>query len=306
MVNNKLTSELFQILNKSEKPVSGEYLCRQFDISRVAVWKHMQKLKESGIPIESTKRGYQIVGDPDLLSSWNLSIPEDRIHYFPVCDSTMIEAEELAKSEQYNHIVLAERQLQGKGQKDRNWESHTGGLYFTLVKQGRTSWRRSYLYTIATSVAVSRVLKQSGLEPQVKWPNDVLVNSKKITGILLNAAGEPSALRYVNIGIGLNINQDFSDQSKTSMASETGKKFHRQKILRSLYAEIQKCLKDLNHDTLVSEWLSYSPEYNKTVTVQTGETFLQGLFKGIDHTGALILKNGQNRTFYSDTAKLMI
>lgn len=214
---------------------------------------------------------------------------------FKKLTSTNDKAKEFAKKGDYNLAIIAEQQEKGRGRFNRKWDSSLGGLYMSLLLKENNLEKAKYLTLIASvSVAIS-ILKISNLKAKVKWPNDVLVNDKKICGILTETiSGKES---YALIGIGLNVNQkifpkNISNKS-TSLIIETNKKFNIKKISNIILKEFSvfyKYYKNKNYDKIIEKWKKYSHTLGKKVEAKTLAGKYTGKAMNIDKDCNLILK----------------
>ncbi|MCG8566256.1 MAG: biotin--[acetyl-CoA-carboxylase] ligase, partial [Desulfobacterales bacterium] len=206
---DKRTEILKHIYDAGENTISGVRLSERTGISRVAVWKHINALKGKGFDIKSGPKGYRLAHARDLLHPFCFS-PElrDRILYYPELTSTMDRARELAR-EGAAHLtcVVAEHQSKGRGRLNRKWDSDMGGLWFTLILTPDTPPPLAYLYNFAAGLVLSRTLSsQFDLDVRVKWPNDLLLEGKKLVGLLSEMETRADMLRFLLIGIGINVN----------------------------------------------------------------------------------------------------
>ncbi|MHC1579031.1 MAG: biotin--[acetyl-CoA-carboxylase] ligase, partial [Dehalococcoidia bacterium] len=209
---NKIRGQILKILRERSDYVSGETLSSQFGTSRVSIWKHIRSLKKDGYVIEASPRGYRLVSSPDLLLPYEFPGLEQRIHYFPELGSTMDAARELAKKgAAEGTIVIAEAQTRGRGRLNREWLSPAGGIYFTIILRPRISPAYAPRINLMASVAVAATIKKLfGLKVGLKWPNDVLIEGRKVCGILAEMDAEMDVVNFVNAGIGINANTTVS------------------------------------------------------------------------------------------------
>ncbi len=173
--------------------VSGEYIAKHLGVSRTAVWKQIKSLQNLGYEIESVKnKGYRLVSRPDIPIAEEVTLGLDTqvigkdIYYFKSLSSTNMFAKKLVKDGvEEGAIVVSDIQLSGRGRKSRNWFSPEGGLWFSVVLYPHIPPERGMLITMAGSIAVVQGIKETtDLCPVIKWPNDLLINGKKVCGIL--------------------------------------------------------------------------------------------------------------------------
>ena len=295
---NKIKGEILRALRASGDYVSGEVLSKELGISRVSIWKHLRSLMQHGYVIESSPIGYRLISSPDLLLPYELPGWEQKIYHFAEVDSTMEVAKELAKKgAEEGTIVVTERQACGKGRLSREWFSPRGGIYFTLSLKPKISPVYAPRVNLMASVAVAKAIRGLfGLAAELKWPNDVLIEGRKVCGILAEMEAEMDAINFVNLGIGINANFPISQYEKgaTSLKEELGKEIVRKELLNSVLSEIAKQQALLTKADLLEEWKSLSATLNRDVRVVSLGEEVTGKAIGIDSNGALILKCPDN------------
>ncbi len=276
--------------------LSGVKLSKQLNISRVAVWKHITSLKESGVEIQSGPKGY-LLSDPE-----NLLMPfcfkkqfQERIFHYQQIETTMDEARKLAR-EGAPHLsaVIAEHQSLGRGRLNRQWFSSKGGLWFTLILKPTTPPPMSYIYNFAASLSLSHTMnKMLGIDISVKWPNDLLLNGKKLAGLLSEMETRGDMLQFINIGIGINVNNSpEKDEPKAiSLKGALGKDISRKQILQNFLDDFESRTSTIDTAAIINEWKAHTSTIGTRVRVETlGDNF-EGLAVDVDDTGALIIKN---------------
>jgi len=275
--------------------VSGETLRARLGISRVAVWKHIQKLQELGYRIEATPKGYRLHESPDALYPWEFGARESQIHYYQEIPSTMDVARDLArKGCPHLSIVIAERQLKGRGRLQRTWHSSDGGLCFTVVLRPRIPPALSPRINLAASLYMAQTLRQRhGIQAQVKWPNDVLVADRKISGMLAEMEAETDRVVFVNVGIGLNVNNDPPADlpQAVSVKQLLGHAVERKAILEDFLQRLESGLQTDDFDSVITEWKKFSVTLNRQVRVVTHRSVIEGTAVDVDDNGALVLQS---------------
>ena len=230
-----MKSQLLKILKENTDFISGEVLSKHLGVSRVAVWKHLQKLQACGYNIHSGPKGYRLIQSPDTPFPWEFPERESCIHFFETTDSTMDIARELARKGCPDFtVVIAETQTSGRGRMDRNWWSPQGGLYFTLVLRPHIPPVMSPLINFGTAFVLARTLQDfCGVDARVKWPNDVLIHGRKVSGMLSEMEAAGDQVSFVNIGIGINMNNDLPPDLPyaTSIKNISGKHCSRKAFL---------------------------------------------------------------------------
>jgi BirA family biotin operon repressor/biotin-[acetyl-CoA-carboxylase] ligase len=284
--------------------VSGTVLAEELGISRVAVWKHIRRLREAGYPVEVSADGYRLAVRRDGL------LPEEiraglvtndfgqSVAVVPVTASTNTLARAAAEDQApHGHLVVAEEQTQGRGRQGRRWISPPGGLWVSLVLRDRLSVGELPLLAGAVGVAVAATLGRWGLRAQIKWPNDILVGGKKCGGILVELAGEADALAYIVVGIGLDVNVHPGERdptlasSTTSLAVELGRPVDRRVLLQALLAELEQWCGAVRRapGAILSAWRARDALRGRRIRLVQGDVALEGQAAGIADDGGLRL-----------------
>jgi len=305
-----LANDILKYLKEKEY-VSGEVLARILGISRVAVWKQIQILKNMEYKITSDQNlGYCLVSHPDLLlpqeiqKGLSTNYIGKVIDYFPELKSTNITAKEKAlhRAERIveGRLIIAERQSAGKGRLGREWFSPAGGIWLSIILYPQLSPSYISRITLMTAVAVVQAIKvYTQIESQIKWPNDVLINEKKVCGILTEMSTELDMINWVVIGIGINVNINIWDfpediqKNTTSLKETSGKEISRVKLLQAFLWEFEKYyekLKKKEFSSILKEWKLYSHTLGRKIRVDMGEKIIIGEAVEINEEGVLILK----------------
>lgn len=262
--------------------VSGEEMASRLGISRAAIWKQIKSLKEKGFEIESsTKRGYRLVGkpdilDPDLITSGLKTRRIGReLHCLNSASSTNEYARSIAARCEDGAVVLAEVQTAGRGRLSRPWSSPEGGIWMSLILKPEIPLDQAYRINMAVSVAIARALYALfGLEADIKWPNDILINDRKLCGILMEVSAEVDRLEYAVVGVGINVNVDvsgFPDEWKaTSLSKELGRNVSRNELIHRILKEIEDAYESLGSMEIYEEWRDRSATLGRQVRITTG------------------------------------
>lgn len=310
-ITNKLAERLMEAQGE---PVSGQQLADEFSISRTAIWKHIKELEEQGYKIESIKKkGYCLTGMPDTLeatvirSGLKTKRLGQEIHYVESCPSTQILAHQLAQEGTPDGtIVLTEEQTAGRGRLARKWDSAAKkGIWMSVVLRPDVVPQKAPQFTLVAAVAAVRAIEEvTGLKPEIKWPNDILLEGKKCTGILTELQSDADGIQALIIGIGLNANQspdDFPEELQdiaTSLSIESGKPVNRQDLVRALLNHLE-IYTDLYIETgfgmLKLLWESYSSTIGKTVRARMAKETLTGIAEGITDDGVLQLRTADGK-----------
>jgi len=289
-----MKGKILQILKADGDVVSGETVSRELGITRVSVWKHIRKLQELGYDIVSTPKGYRLAGSPDALFPWAFPGREERIHYVPETTSTMDMAREMArKGCPHLSVVVAGRQKAGRGRLRRVWLSPAGGLYFTMVLRPEIPTELTARVNFFASMILARVLRGSyGIDAKLKWPNDILVNGDKLCGMLSEMEAEAGMATFVNIGIGINVNNDPrpKEQGATSLKKLLGRRVFRADVLTDFLDAFESRFDLHALDNVVAEWKRYTMTIGQQVRIVTTRETTAGFAEDVDENGALLLK----------------
>ncbi len=302
-----MKDKIIAILRDAPEPISGEEIGRRLQVSRVAVWKHIDQLKKSGVEIESTARGYRLMATPDIPFPWLFGERASLIHYHPELDSTMNQAKELARAgcPPYT-VVITDRQTQGRGRLQRVWQSEKGGLYFSMVLRPSLTPKEAPLVNFAVALDLVLALEECcGIVARVKWPNDVLVDERKIAGILSQMEFEADQITFINIGVGVNLNNrpEEVDKPAVSALQLTGRSVDRVRVLSTFLDLFEKRMSAFSRQEVTLAWKARTVTLGRRVTVATVRDTYEGLAVDIDEDGGLILEtaDGVRQTiFYGD------
>ncbi len=296
-------------LLKSRELVSGQELAAEVRISRTAVWKQIRRLRRDGYRIDSTKGlGYTLKEVPDLL------LPEEiksglrtrflgrEIIHLPEVDSTQAKAKELAeKGAKEGTLVLTEKQTRGRGRRLREWVCLPGSIQMSVVLRPQTPPEQGTHFPLLAGVALALAVEKvcPNLDPLLKWPNDLLLNQKKLAGILAEISSEPERINYLTLGLGLNCNFATKDMDPslheiaTSLQIESGQKISRTALLQALLLELEFLYFDyLTHgfEPLRLKWKAKNNTLNSWVQVASSHKTFEGLALDIDESGGLIVQ----------------
>lgn len=298
-----------------EKYVSGERISLQLRVTRAAIWKQIQGLKEEGFEIEGqTKNGYCLLKTPFSLNEWVLKKAltttslGDKIHIEDEMESTNVRAKELAwQGGVHGQVVLARRQSSGRGRLQRQWESPKGGLWMSVVLQPNLSLADASKLTLAASVAIVDAFEELySLRIGIKWPNDLIFNGLKIAGILGEVVGEWNTVQTLILGIGINVNFPRERLSPLLNATTLHEILGYEVDLNMLAAGILKhlqnqvtALEKKAFEELRSNWSKRAVGLGEEVRILRGEQVFQGIFKGITIDGALLLETEDGEKSFS-------
>ncbi|QTA79252.1 Bbiotin--acetyl-CoA-carboxylase ligase [Desulfonema limicola] len=289
-----MKNKILKILTKTNGIKSGEKLSSELGVSRVSIWKHINKLREAGYEIISTPKGYYLENNHDYLFPWEFPKREADIHYFPETESTMDIARNLARKGCPDFtIVIAEKQTRGRGRLQRTWLSEKGGLFFTMVLRPVIPPVLSSRVNFAASCSLARVINHLfNIDAKVKWPNDILVCEKKISGMLSEMEADGDLVSFINIGMGINVNNDPTpyEPNAASLKILAGKEISRKELLSAFLDDFQSAMKNIDYDKIIDQWKQYTMTLGRYVSIATTKDVSRGLAIDVDKDGALILE----------------
>jgi BirA family biotin operon repressor/biotin-[acetyl-CoA-carboxylase] ligase len=301
--------KILELFLEREGIVSGEELSTILKVSRTAVWKHIKALRLQGYNIEARhSSGYRLVSTPDILTSAALTAGLDakvlgrKVICLPSAGSTNSEAYRLAEDgAEEGTVIVADSQLQGKGRLGRIWHSPPGvNLYTSLILKPPILPVDAFQLTFLSAVAVARAIEASiATPPFIKWPNDILLNGKKVAGLLNEMSAETERVNFVILGIGVNLNMlpdQFPEDLRypaTSLAIESGRKINRLQFVRQLLESLDSLYTDyLNngYGPIRDEWVARCGMIGCRVAVSGTSEQIEGIATGIDDSGALLVR----------------
>lgn len=312
-----MKSEILAALRSTEGYVSGQELCEKFGVSRTAVWKAVNQLKQAGYQIEALQnKGYRIISSPDILSSMELeSIQKTawvgkELYYMKTTDSTNTRAKKLAEEGAgHGTLVIADEQTEGRGRRGRTWESEKDtAIYMSVLLKPEIRPENASMLTLVAALAVAGgIERETGLNCQIKWPNDIVVNGKKVCGILTEMSTQIDYINYIVIGIGINVqNESFSkeiSETATSLYIESGKKQNRAAIIEAVWENFETYygvyLENEDMRGLVPEYNSKLANMKRQVRVLDPKEPFEGKAMGITPRGELIVDTWEARKLVS-------
>ena len=288
------------------KAVSGEELGKELGISRTMVCKYIKGLKDDGYEISSApKKGYVLKSVPkllypeEILSGLKTTLFGKNIHYFDEAGSSNDIAKKMAETAEEGTIVVVEQQTGGRGRLGRQWASPKGGIWFSTIIKPRIALGAASRLTLTFGLSVAKTLRQFGFDAKIKWPNDVLVGGKKVSGILTEVEAEIDTVEYVVIGIGINANMSLKDipeelrENSTTLRDESGKSIDRVEFLQELLFEMEQeyiRFSTRPFSEIMDEIIDLSDTIGKEVTVNMPNRIVEGIVVGISKSGALLLR----------------
>ena len=300
---------LTALRSAGDDSISGAVLSDKLGITRAAIWARIEELRSLGYDIEaSPHQGYKLRGLPDVLHSDDLLslvrgtrvIGRD-IHVFQETSSTNDVVDRLARDGvAQGAVVFAESQTKGRGRLGRKWVSPSGkGLWFSVLLRPELRPQDATQLTIIAATALARALRSYELAPSIKWPNDILIGERKLAGVLTELAAEIDRIRYVILGIGINVNAAVTDflpdlrPVATSLRIETGAAVRRAELAANIIREL-----DFDYDRLcrgefasiADEWAEQCATLGRRVAIRIGERAVHGHAEALDDSGALLLR----------------
>lgn len=312
-------TKILRVLRETEGYISGQELCEQLGVSRTAVWKYMKQLKEEGYEIQAVQnKGYcltevpDVLGESEIKSRLNTRWAGRKVYFYDEIDSTNTQAKRLAEDGAPSGIlVVSDCQVKGKGRRGRTWESpKASAIYMTLMLRPRILPERASMLTLVMGLSVVQAIRSVlHIETSIKWPNDVVLNKKKLVGILTEMNAQMDYIEYLVIGIGINANmghfpQELQDKA-TSLQIELGHPVNRAELV----AATMKCFEE-NYEIfektqdlsgLIEAYHAVLANYNQPVRVLEPGNEYSGIARGINKKGELLVEreDGSVKTVYA-------
>ena len=308
-----MKEKILRLLKESGNSfVSGQKISEELGVSRAAIWKHINIIKEDGYGIEAiSRKGYRIISSPDILTFEEIKnllntkyIGKNIIHYDSI-GSTNAKAKELAEAnEQHGTVIISEEQTLGRGRLGRNWVSPKyKGIWMSIILRPNIITQNISQITLVGAAAAQRAIMKMGIETSIKWPNDIVINSKKVCGILTEMSGEIDHINYLVMGIGINVNLEEEDipmdlkDVATSLKLENGKYIDRKLLLANILNEFEELYIDFVQNGNIKETIDVCRKNSiligrKIQLVNRGKVKIA---KAIDigDEGELIIENDQ-------------
>lgn len=310
MCMNESAFKVLRILEE-QGTLSGEEISSLLGVTRSAVWKHIKELRELGYEITASRTsGYTLVGRSKRLLPYEVKkklrtkfIGREMIYYESTPSTTAVGKELCNTSDTeklHGTVIVAEEQTGGVGRQGRAWVSPEGGIWITIILKPTLPIDHLHMITMAGSIAVARAVRREyGLGALIKWPNDVFIGDKKISGLLLELAAEADTVHYCLLGIGIDANVDPATlppalrELVTSISAELGNDVDRVDLLARLLREFERrylLLEGEEYESVISEWKSLSLTLEHRVHVKTLRKSFDGEAVDIDEHGALIIR----------------
>lgn len=309
-MKDKIISLLKKHINQF---ISGEEISKKIGISRAAIWKHINSLKQQGYNIESvSKKGYKLTVCPDILtyeeikSYLNTEFIGRNILHFDELDSTNTYAKSVADNlEGESYVVITEKQNNGRGRLGRQFMSqNNNGIWMSLILRPKLDMYEVSKITQVVAAAINSALNELNIKSMIKWPNDIIINDKKICGILTEMNSEINIINYIIVGIGINVNndkEDFPDEIRgiaSSLKIETGKEVKRNELLAKIFNNFEYLYKKfINGDFKSTLDICRKNSYvlGKKINVIKNSNIIEANAIDIDDNGELIVQYKDNK-----------
>lgn len=306
-----MKSEILRLLRESDGYLSGQQLSERFGVSRAAVWKVICGLREEGYQVEAVrKKGYRIVESPDILSKEELeSLMQTqwagrKILYYDETESTnRIIRRAADDGAPHGTLAVADRQTGGKGRRGRTWDSPAGcSIYMSVLLRPKIRPERASMLTLVMAVSTAEGIRDclsagEGEKIRIKWPNDIIVNGRKLAGILTEMNAQIDYIDHVTVGVGINVNTgSFPDELKhaASMKTEFGRTFRRSVLIAAVMKRLEENYESFigagDLSPLMERYRSMLINLDRDVLVIRPSGQYRGHAVGIEPTGELLVR----------------
>ena len=301
---------LTALRSAKEGGVSGAELSHKLGISRAAIWARIEELRQAGYDIEATPHiGYRLVSSPDALHADDLlarlgktKVIGRDIRVFQETTSTNDVVEKLARDRvKEGVVVFAESQTKGRGRLGRKWISPSHkGLWFSVLLRPDLRPQEATQLTVASGTALRRAIQAAtGVKAKIKWPNDMLINGKKVAGILTELSAELDCVKHIILGIGVDVNLNTAEfppdlrKLATSLKIETARTISRADLAVAILRELDDDYARVtsgNFEAIADEWEEHCGTMGQPVSIQVGERRIHGRAESLDDDGALLVR----------------
>jgi BirA family biotin operon repressor/biotin-[acetyl-CoA-carboxylase] ligase len=311
--DRKIDKLIYLLVKNATVIVPGPKIASEIGVTRSTVWMYIEKLRALGVEIKGhTASGYQLQKLPDILAP-SLIRPElgenqighRIVHYFRTDSTNNVALELAAQGAEHGTVVVAEEQTAGRGRLGRDWYSEkSSGIYASIILRPPLAPAAASVLTLLAGVAVHQAVRSTtGLPVDIRWPNDLLINGKKVCGILTEMSAELDRLHAVVLGIGLNVNHREMPASlkqiATSLRMEGRKIYSRAQILAALLKELEKKYRLLLDDgsaAIAQAWAAASSyAEGKRIRVLSGSDEFAATTAGLEPNGALRIRREDGR-----------
>ena len=307
-----MKSEILKLLRESEGYISGQQISERFGVSRTAVWKVIRQLQEEGYQVEAVRnRGYHIVDSPDVMTKEELdSLIKTQwagrnILYYDVTDSTNLRVKQAGdEGAPHGTLAVADRQTAGRGRRGRTWISPAGSsIYMSILLRPEITPDKASMLTLVMALSVAEGIGQGMVQSecpalQIKWPNDIIINGKKLAGILTVMSSQLDYINHVTIGVGINVNMpDVPEeiaQTATSLRIECGHTVKRAPLIAAVMERLEEnyeiFLKTQDLSGLIDRYSALLVNRAREVQILGAKETYRAHAIGIDRTGELIVR----------------
>ena len=321
-----MKAKILALLREKKTYVSGQQLSESFGVSRTAVWKAVNSLKNEGYPIEAvTNKGYllreseEIYSQNDIASRLNTKWAGQTLYFYDVVGSTNAEIKRLAEEgAPHGTVAVADMQTAGRGRRGRSWDSPANtNIYFSILLRPGFAPGRASMLTLVIAHAVAKCFRETlGLSDiGIKWPNDIVMDGKKICGILTEMSVEQDYIQYVVIGVGINVRSqifpaEIADRAialdeviakHAQSAARVNRSVLLADILRYFEEDYENFLQTCSMKPLQDSYDKLLVNKDREVCVQDPAGEYKGTARGITETGELIVEmpDGSRREIYA-------
>lgn len=303
-----MKAEVLKMLRESGGYVSGQQICEKFGVSRTAVWKVIRRLQEEGYQVEAVRnKGYRIVDSPDIMTEEELkSLMRTRwagrnIVYYKETDSTNLRIKQLGdEGAPEGTLAVADSQSAGRGRRGRTWDSPAGSsIYMSVLLRPRILPDRAPMLTLVMACSVAEgIMDCEDVKVQIKWPNDIIINGRKLVGILTEMSTQIDYINHVTVGVGINVNMtEFPEEIRgtaTSLRLETGHVVKRARLIAAIMERLEQnygiFLQTEDMSGLMEKYSSLLVNQGKEVMVLGAKEEYKAYAVGINNTGELIVR----------------
>lgn len=311
---------LKKLQHANGEPISGQQLADDFELSRTAIWKYIKQLEEEGYVFETIrKKGYILKSQPNLIDVLKIKAAletetfGEQIIFKETLPSTQPEAHQLAQQgAPAGTIVICEEQTSGRGRMQREWKSQKGkGIWMSVILRPNVPPYEAPQFTLVAAVAIAKAIEEvADIRPEIKWPNDLLIDGLKITGILTELQADPDRVNALIMGIGINVNHETDDFPEdirdiaTSLKLQTGNEIDRAKLIARILLHLENYSNmyvESGFQPIKKEWENYSCTIGQRIKVSTINEVFYGKAVAITNDGVLKvqLPDGETRSVYS-------
>ena len=303
-----MLDKILDMLKEEDGFISGEQMADVLNVSRNTICKYIAKLRKMGYDISSsTNKGYRLKLENNKFNKLELSKKiktknfVKNIYFFEDLDSTNEYAKTLADKLEDGDIVVCNNQTNGKGRLDRSWHgSKDKNIYMSLILKPNLELMNVWQITLLSGLLICQTIENIlGIKAYIKWPNDIIINSKKVCGILTEVSAQIDRLKYIILGIGINVNEDIFDDSIKDKASslylEYGKEIDRNEFLALFLQNFEEIyfeyLENRDFKPYLEKYKSICINIGKEARIFSNNKVIDGKILDISDLGHLIVEN---------------